>query len=296
MIKLFKLDKAYIFFSKKIKILNRKIFTSKIGYYYFNLRGVFKAFNTLTSDIEGSKKVLIIGKGASIKRISGEKLSNLIEKCDYRILASSVDISNHPTLKKYTYNVQFTSRVDDLNGFCPVYPQEILNNFSIRALCINSNKKYNNGLSLARYKRFFNYPNIKLLDVGFKEGFTPISDEPSLYGGRSLTMLHNILKQIMDCSSVKEIILLGVDFYGTGYLDETRTKSKKEQKTFYDIKISNDNPRENEGIPCLKYIMKLTQSKFFKNRFKLIIPKEIEAYIPDKILKVLRKTNSVLFV
>ena len=211
-------------------------------------------------------------------------------------MASSVDIANHPTLKKYTYNVQFTARVDDVNRLCPVYPQEILNNFSIKALCINSHKKYNNGLSLARYKRFFNYPNIKLLDVGFKEGFTPISDEPSLYGGRSLTMLHNILKQIMDSSSVREIILLGVDFYGTGYLDETRTKTQKEQKTFYDVDISNGNPREIRGIPCLKYIMKLTQSKFFKKRFKLIIPKEIEAYIPDEILKSLRKTNSVKIV
>ena len=288
--------KAYIFFRNKSKNLITKIFSSRLGYYYFKFKGVFNTFSTLTSDIEGSKKVLIIGKGASLNNISDEKLSALIEKCDYRILASSVDIANHSTLKKYSYDVQFTCRVDDINRFCPVYPQEMLNKFCIKSLCINSNKKYNNGLALARYKKFFNYPNIKLLDIGLKKGFTPISDNPNLYGGRSLTMLHSILKQIMASSSVKEIILLGVDFYGTGYLDETRKKSQKEQKIFYEITISSENPRENEGIPLLKYLMKLTQSDFFKKRFKLIFPKEIECYIPDEILYNFYKTDSVEIV
>ena len=88
------------------------------------------------------------------------------------------------------------------------------------------------GLHSHDIKNFLIIQIYKLLDIGLKKGFTPISDNPNLYGGRSLTMLHSILKQIMASSSVKEIILLGVDFYGTGYLDETRKKVKKNKKFF----------------------------------------------------------------
>ena len=101
MSKCYFLVKIFRFFRQKCKALLTKIFSSKIGYFYFYLKGVFKSFNTLTSDIEGAQNVLVLGKGASLKDISHKRLSAFIERCDYRILASSVDINNHNTLEGF---------------------------------------------------------------------------------------------------------------------------------------------------------------------------------------------------
>ena len=278
------------------KILFSKIFSSKLAFYYYKYIGIFSLFNPLSSDIEGSNRVLILGKGASLKNINKDKLHKLIKNSDYRILASSVDIENNEILRNFTYDIQFTSRVDNLEGFCPVYPMEIIKKFSIKGLCINSNKFYKNGIALARYKKFFYHPNINLFDTGLNDGFTPISDEPSLFGGEGLSMVQVILKQIMATKSVKEIVLLGIDFYGTGYLDADRNKKEKELKLFYPISISKSNSRNSRGIPFLKYIYKLTQNKFFNNRFKIIIPKEIEPHIPENILHKLSKQKSIKIV
>ena len=281
---------------KKIRVVKNKIISSKVAFYYYLLIGVFDSFKTLSSDIEGAKRVLILGKGQSVKEINDQKLFDLIESSDYRILASSVDIENHKILKRFTYDVQFTSRVDSLDGFCPVYPKRIIKKFLTKGLCINSNRNYNNGLALARYKNFFNYPNILLFDTGVKEGFTPISDEPSLYGGVGLTMVQNILRQIMATKSVYEIVLIGVDFYGTGYLDEERKKNKEELKLFYSIKIGGDNIREKKGIPLIKYLVALNENNLFKKRFKLLFPKEIKHYIPEEILERISKQTSTKFI
>ena len=133
--------------------------------------------------------------------------------------------------------------------------------------------------------------------MGTKGGYTPIPDDPSIYGGRALTMVQSILKQIMATNSVKEIVLLGVDFYGTGYLDENRKKNEKELKLFYDFNLVNEkNVRQTDGIPLLKYLIRLTQTKFFKQRFKLIIPREVECYIPDDILNNFHQIDSVNFL
>tara|TARA_S200000501_G_C20871136_1_gene764302 strand:- start:576 stop:1463 length:888 start_codon:yes stop_codon:yes gene_type:complete len=282
-------------FKQKVIIFKNKIFSCKLAYYYYLLIGLFESFNLLSSDIEGSKRVLILGKGASIKEINDQKIYDLIESSDYRILASSVDIENHNILKNFSYDIQTTCRVDSIESFCPVYPEKIIKNFSIKGLCINSNRKYNNGLALARYRKFFNYPNIKFFDMGIEGGFTPIADKASLYDGNGLTIVQSILKQVMATKSVKEIVLLGIDFYGTGYLDQDRKKDDKE-KYFYPITVGGGICREKKGIPFLKYLADLSENIFFKERFKLFLPNEIKAYIPKEILKKLLKQKSIQFV
>ena len=105
----------------------------------------------------------------------------------------------------------------------------------------------------------------------------------------------SILKQIMATKSVKEIVFLGIDFYGTGYLDQYRKKDDKE-KYFYPISVGGGINREKKGIPFLKYLADLSENNFFKERFKLFLPTEIKAYIPKEILKKLLKQKSIQFV
>ena len=274
--------------------ISYKISTSKLAYLFRKYRGVFDDFETLSKDIEKKEKILIFGKAASVREISNVKLQNLLNIADYKILANSVDIDNHPTLANTKFNVQCNTRVDDPNSISSVYDLETLKDHEIKALCVNSYPEYQNGVSIERFRKFYKRFGLKLLYMD--KGYSPISEDASDYGGRGLTIVQKIICQAISCDSVKKIYLVGVDFFGTKYLDSNRKKNKKDINRFYSFNAASNDPRSTHGLPLLNYICELCNSyEFYKDK-KLYIPQEVKPYMDLKYRKLLNNSKGFKFI
>ncbi len=273
---------------------NFKIRTSKFSYFYRKKFGVFSDFATLSSDMSGKKNILIFGKAASIKEINEKRLERIIKTSDYKILANSVDIENHPVLSKTNFDTQCSTRVDDPEIISPVYSLSTLKKHKIKNLCVNASFEYYNGLSISRFRKYFKKYGLKLLYMD--NGYSPIAEDPSTYGGKGLTIIQKIIAQALVCKSVKKIILIGVDFFGTKYLDSERKKNKEDLKRFYSINAASKDPRSTHGIPLLKYLTNLVNCEDFYKQKKLYLPLEVESYLDLESIKKLNTSQGFEFL
>ena len=262
---------------------NYKIRTSKFSYFYRKSRGVFDDFSTLSSDLEGNESLLICGKAASIKDIKNEKLESILMNSDYKLLANSVDIENHPILSKTFFDTQCSTRVDNPNIISPVYSLSTLKKHHIKSLCVNTSFDYHNGISISRFRKYYKSFGLKLLYMD--RGYSPISENPKDYGGKGLTIVQKIISQALVSKSIKKIVLLGIDFFGTKYLDSDRKKSDKDLQRFYSFNAASEDPRSTHGLPLLNYLIKLANCEEFYKQKKIYLPNEVEPYL-DQTLKI----------
>ena len=265
-------------FAKKLtRFLCQKLHEkSSLPYNYYQWIGIFNKFRPLYSFLADAEKICIVSKGASLAELPDEKIYFEITQADLTILVSSVDIQNHPVLSKLTYDMQVVGRVDDIEGYVPVFPKQILDHFEIGALCVNSNSKYLSGLALYRFYKFFSKLGLPLYST--EGGISFVSEDARIYNGKGLTIIQKIISHCLMSKKLKTITFLGVDFYGTGYLDSLRDKEKNELSLFPEINTLSTDPRNNRGIPLIRYLIALANSP--KMSVQLCFPEEIVKFIP----------------
>lgn len=251
--------------------------------------GLYNCFSTLASDMSGTNTVCVVAKAASITEINEDKLNSILESSDYSLLANSVDIESLPLRSNIKFDTQVTTRVDNILEISPVLPIQTLNKFGIRNLCVNSTRNYKHGLSLYRYKKLFDQYNKNLLCISSAKSL--VSLNPSSYGGRGLTIIASIINEAIAAQTVENLFLLGVDFFGSGYLDTQREKDTSEKNIFYNIHACSSNPRETHGLPLIRYINHLLNSPLCPPRLVMHLPAEAFEYIPKSIQNSLLKTN-----
>lgn len=251
--------------------------------------GLYKKFSTLSEDISGHKSVVAIAKAASIKDIQSSRLNEIIKNYDYRVIVNSVDLNQLELANDISFDTQITTRVDSVEGISPVLPCELLDRFNVKSLCVNSKKEYKNGLSLQRYYNIFKSYRKKFLNISAHESL--ISDKPKDYSGHGLTIVMPLINECLASKSVERLCLLGVDFFGSGYLDMLREKDKSEENTFYDLNACSLNPRDTHGLPLLRYINQLVCHEKCPPRFRIELPHEVMNFIPDEIKTSLLSSN-----
>lgn len=271
-----------------------KLKTSKISFLYRKYNGVFKDFNTLKEDLIGHNNLIICAKAQSINEISNKKLKLLLDDSDYKLLANSVDIDNHKILSKTNFNTQCSTRVDNPKIISPVFHPKTLENHNIKSLCINSTLNYQNGISIERFRKFYKKYGLNLLYID--DSKSPVNEDPQKYGGRGLTIVQKILTQAIACPSIKKITIIGVDFFGTKYLDSNRKKSKEERARFYSFNAASNDPRKTHGLPLLRYLCELCDCHEFYKDKKIHLPKEVKKYIPNPYLNRLKISKGLEFV
>lgn len=262
-------------FSKVNFLLHQK---TKIPYYYYRAIGLFDKFKPLNHCFAESENVVIVSKGASLAEIPATKLEQAIDSADIKVLVSSVDIENHPVLSQKSYDIQVVSRIDNIDGYVPVYNKKTLNSYGINALCVNTSRNYMSGLSIYKFYKYFSRLGLQMYHT--EGGVSYVSDDASEYGGKGLTIIQSIISHALSSEKVKSITFLGVDFYGTGYLDSMRAKKPNELNLFPKIETLSTDPRNNRGIPLIKYLIALANCP--KMNVKINFPCEILKYIPDE--------------
>lgn len=271
-----------------------KFKTSRISFLYRKYKGVFKDFKTLAEDMNGHNKLIICAKAESINEIPNKKLKLLFDNSDYKVLANSVDIDTHKILSKTNFNTQCSTRVDNPQKISPVFDTTTLKNHKIKSLCINSTLNYQNGISIERFRKFYKKYGLNLLYID--DGKSPVNEDPKKYGGRGLTIVQKILTQAIACPSIKTITLIGVDFFGTKYLDSNRKKNREEMARFYSFNAASNDPRKTHGIPLLRYLCELCNCHEFYKDKKINLPKEVKKYIPSPYLNKLKIAKGLEFV
>lgn len=257
--------------------------------FYRERIGFYKQFSTLAENISGHKKVVAIAKAASIKDIQPFRLNSIIKNYDYRVIVNSVDLNQLSLDNDISFDTQITTRVDSISGISPVLPCELLDKYNVKNLCVNSKKQYKNGLSLHRYYNIFKSYNKKFLNISAHESL--ISDNPQDYSGHGLTIVAPLINECLASKSVESLCLLGVDFFGSAYLDMLREKDISEENIFYNLHACSSNPRDTHGLPLLRYINQLVCSKKCPPRFKIELPREVINFIPEEIKTSLLSSN-----
>lgn len=247
-----------------------------------------RAVKSLNKLLEKKQNILIIGKGKSLLKIPDEKLFKLLNNSDFIILCSSVDIKNHHILRRYNYDVQVVAKFDKYLTKSNVYPKTFFDQQIIKNLCINATSTQNFGYDLYLFQSKYKHYNTPLFCTD--DGKELISSDASLYGGVGLTMTQAVISNVMS-SNAKSITLIGVDFYGTGYMHESLPN--KYDTSFIQNIDTSVNSRETRGIPLIKYLINLCCCYEFESKTKLILPTEIKKYIPPKLLIEMEGIKSV---
>tara|TARA_B100000674_G_scaffold230892_1_gene189946 strand:+ start:3697 stop:4431 length:735 start_codon:yes stop_codon:yes gene_type:complete len=240
-----------------------------------------------------AESLLVLGKAASLRRISSKKLNSTVRNCQFRCIANSVDLQSLDFDKNINFDVQVSTRVDNPNLISPVLGESLLNQFGVRALCVNSRMDYAYGSSLRKFHKFYKDYNRQLLCMG--KGFHPVSPDAKNYGGRGLTIVSSILQEAFCLKSLNSIYLMGIDFFGTMYTDSHREKTKEEQVTFYDYNACSDSPRLTHGLPLLRYINAVVNSNWCRPDFVVFLPREVSVHIPGEIKSSLLRSSHFAF-
>ena len=204
-----------------------------------------------------------------------------MRSCDYKIICNSVDLENVGLDSDITIDTQITTRVDNPSVISPVLDVKVLKQYGVSNLCVNSGMNYYNGISLYRYSKFYGDLGLQLLYPSLSP--PPITTDPSAYGGRGLTIVSIVLNECLATPSVKNIFLLGIDFFGTKYLDSLVPKNDSEKFRFYSFNAASSNPRETHGIPLIKYINCLVNDPTVQKEFVIHMPREVLTFIPDNL-------------
>ncbi|MAV29330.1 MAG: hypothetical protein CMF43_05965, partial [Legionellales bacterium] len=259
------------------------IIRSIIKMVYFRLLSLYvslflksRKVKSLNDLLIKKKNILIIGKGKSLLSIPDEKLLSLLNNSDFTILCSSVDIKNHHILEKYNYDVQVVAKFDKHLTKSNVYPKTFFEQGVVKNLCINASSMQNNGYDF--YLFYTKYKNYKIPLFCTDNGVNLVSSDASLYGGIGLTMVQSIISNVLS-SNIESITLLGVDFYGTGYMHEELPE--KYTKSYIQNVEDSVNSRKTRGIPLIKYLIALCNTKDFARKCKLNLPIEVKKFIPE---------------
>ena len=250
---------------------------SRIPYLFYKISGFFDKFKPLWFLFEDVRHLVVVGKGASLAEIPHNKLEAIFDGLNLKVLVGSVDINNHPILSRQAYDLQMVGRIDSLNGHVPVYDKDTLVSFGIKSLCVNTSCSYMSGLPLYRFYQFFHRLGLGLYHTD--GGISFVSENASDYGGIGLTIVQKVISHALMAKKMESITFLGVDFYGTGYLDSLRNKQEDELSLFPNIEDLSESPRVNRGIPLVKYLIALANSPQMSIQLKF--PSEILKYVPN---------------
>lgn len=199
--------------------------------------------------VRNIESAAIIGKGASIFEASP---LDLINNCDYKVLLNSVDVEY---LREYigeTFDAQITTHLSLKNTLVPVLSKLKLQKYKIKLLICNNTLDHDDGLTV---KSFWNLLNNRIPQISYLPSPSELLFNPQVQlkkGEVGFTIASSALLLLLNISSIKKIVFVGVDAFHFGY--SYRPGIKKNDRHFYHINEASNDPKLTHGLPFLRFL------------------------------------------